>query len=117
MITLIHVYDFILANKKNKVFSKFTPEQIWECIDKASKENKLLYIADMEDNIQGIVIYSLNNNLQSIHIEHILCTDTSAFKHFVKTLKETCEHYTLTGKRKGKYKVYNTKKLCNKALK
>jgi len=104
--------DFILENRRGKVFKNWSDAAIYSYICECLETNTLAY-ATHEGKVVGVVC-GTKTLQKNIYIMEILTTRAGVLKQFVAFFKRIYPDYTLTAHRRGKYIEYNTPKLVAK---
>ena len=110
MITIGQMADWILENRRNKVFKDQTKEQIAIALADGIAENTLLYEA-VEDKILGVILAVKMEDKKIIFVVENLATNLRTLGNFLRRMIEMYPGYNIEGIRHGKIHKFATDKL------
>ena len=110
MITIGQMADWILENRKNKVFKNYTKEEIAIAIVDGIESNTLLYEAE-GDKILGMLLSVKMEDKKIIFVTENLATNLTILGRFLRRMLEMYPGYNIEGIRHGKIHKFTTDKL------
>lgn len=117
MITIGQLTDWILENRKNKVFKGWTRLEIAQSIKRAVEDESIMYFFDTQHEIKGVVLGVKFPEKQVMFISEILTIQPKVMQNFTKIFGLLYPDWTLEAMRHGKHKVYKTKQFIKKFTK
>lgn len=113
-VTFKHLYEFILANKKDKVFKGYDDMQIVTMLIEGLHDECLYYAADSNNQITGMILAKISVPSKTLWVEENLAMTLDNLKAFAKKAKQQFPEYTFQGFKCGKNRNYD--KLLNKLI-
>jgi hypothetical protein len=112
--TIGELMDFILANKKDKVFLNQTESEIAYQVADGVRNETLFYSTDENDNINGMVLAELRVDQGVLFVTENLAMSLKNLRLFAKMSKERFGSYKLEWLKHGIHKQHNTGKFYKK---
>ena len=110
MITIGQMADWILENRKNKVFKNYTKEEIAIAIVDGIESNTFLYEAE-GDKILGMLLSVKMEDKKIIFVTENLATNLTILGRFLRRMIEMYPGYNIEGIRHGKIHKFTASKL------
>ena len=104
--TVGDLYQFILKNKKNKVFSEYDNRQIVTLIMNGLMDKTLYYAQDKEGNITGMILAEVQKSRKTLFVMENLAMNLSNLKAFAMKARQQFPGYYFQGYKRNKYIDY-----------
>lgn len=104
------IVDFVMLHRKNKVFRGMDERQIAQTLATAGE---VLVSTDDAGRITGVIVAAPEHERQRLHIKHVLTIAPEAIRKMLKAFHAMYDGWTITGKRRGRFVVYNTPRLVH----
>ena len=110
--TFKELVEFIMINKKDKVFKTYTESQIASMLIEGIDDNCLYYSQDKEGNVDGMILAKISLGSRTLWIEENLAMTLSNLRAFAKKARLQFPDFDFQGFKCGKNRNYN--RLLNK---
>jgi hypothetical protein len=112
--TFKELYEFVLSNKKDKVFTECSNEQIQNELISGIKNNTLAYAINEENKIVGMILAEKREESKILFVTRNLAMSLSILKRFAKMAKDRFPDYKLEWLKHNIHKTHNTDKIYTK---
>jgi hypothetical protein len=109
-------FDFIIANKADKVFKGCTEAQIVDELREAILKQTLLYKTNHEGNICGMILAVEYKHLKELFVQRNLAMNIETLREFAREAIRRWPEYKLTWHKHGILKQHNTQRFLKKLL-
>lgn len=99
--------QFILENRKGKVFRDWTQDQIAMCLNEAIEAKALALSFSVEDGIDGICTGKPDHERRILRVTHLLVGGREALRHILAFYRQRFSGWTITAKRRGREVIYS----------
>lgn len=104
--TIGDLYQFVLHNKHNKVFTEYNNKQIVTLLMEGLMNNTLYYALDTEGKISGMILAEVQENKKTVFIVENLAMTLQNLMLFARKGREQFPGYHFQGYKHDKYKDY-----------
>ncbi len=104
--TVGDLYQFILKNKKNKVFSEYDNRQIVTLIMNGLMDKTLYYAQDKEGNITGMILAEVQKSRKTVFVMENLAMNLTNLRAFAMKAREQFRGYYFQGYKRDRYIDY-----------
>ena len=109
--TFKDLWDFVILNKKDKVFTNCTESDIFNELSEGITNGTLFYHTDSEGNIIGMILARKEpGHVDTLHVLENLAMSMTTLKIFAKEAKKRWPNYKLIWEKHGQFKQHNTEK-------
>ena len=113
-ITVQDIVNFILENKKDKVFINQTLDEIVLQVYKGVEDETIFYSTDEDGKVNGMVLAELRPDEGVLFITENLAMSLKTLKNMATTFGPRFKGYRLEWLKHGIYKQHNTDKVYKK---
>jgi len=105
--------DFIVANRKDKIFIGYTEEEIAIEVESGIAHNTMCYATD-DGKITGVIFVNRDDENKVLFVRDNLAMTIKNLKLFATIAKNFYPGYTLQAMRHNCRRIFNTQKLYQK---
>ena len=114
--TFRDLLDFILVNKKDKVFKGHSESVIIAMLKEGLDKQSLYYEQGLDGRIIGCILADIDHDKKLVWVSENLAMNIVTLKRFAAKLREQYPTYKIAGKRHGVDRYFNTEKLYTKLI-
>lgn len=114
MITVGQLLDFVMENRKGKVFKGYTRGQVAAALTEGIEDGTLFYCATLDEKITGMILAFKIHEPKVLFVTENLAMKMSNLKEFARKAKIKFPGWSIEAMRHDKHRKYNTDRLYKK---